>query len=434
MSSGLALRLDDATPAVIEHDTEITRGELAARADALRQLMHEHSVSRALVQSDSPVHLLRAIDACSRSGADLFIAHTNLPPEVLDEICANHHIQLKIGDTDEVCSSSSQQEGQSSSGRILMMTSGTTGKPKIAIHTLASILGRIRAAAQFGQQQGDKWLLTYQPTGFAGLQVILTALLTGGAVVAPKQRTPSSFFEAARRSAITQISGTPTFWRSLLMVHVPGSLDLKQITLGGEAVDQVTLDRLKAAFPKARVTHIYASTEAGVVFAVHDGIAGFPRTWLVTPTQGVQLRINDGFLQINTANVMGGYLNAGSQPLLEDGWLATADKCEVRGERVHILGREDSTINVAGSKVYPLAIESVLLSLPFVTEAKVYGVRNPISGQLVAADVVVAASEDRAAARSKILEACRARLAGYQLPRILNIVDAIAVGASGKKG
>jgi acyl-coenzyme A synthetase/AMP-(fatty) acid ligase len=69
-----------------------------------------------------------------------------------------------------------------------------------------------------------------------------------------------------------------------------------------------------------------------------------------------------------------------------------------------------------------------------VLEAHVYGVANPIAGQLVAADVVLDPGVDAAAARSAILAACRENLAQYQVPRALKVVDAIAVRESGKKG
>jgi acyl-coenzyme A synthetase/AMP-(fatty) acid ligase len=120
--------------------------------------------------------------------------------------------------------------------------------------------------------------------------------------------------------------------------------------------------------------------------------------------------------------------------MLEGGWLATLDRCEIVGDRVRILGRDDSTINVGGSKVYPLAVEQFLLGLPGVMEARVYGSPNPISGFLVGADVVLDKGSDPAEARPRILAACREQLAGYQVPRVFKIVESITVGASGKKG
>jgi len=119
--------------------------------------------------------------------------------------------------------------------------------------------------------------------------------------------------------------------------------------------------------------------------------------------------------------------------VLADAWLSTSDRCEVAGDRVYILGRADKTINVGGYKVYPLAIEKLIISQPGVAEARVYGVANPISGALVAADVVLSPGEDPAAARPRILAACREQLPSFQVPRVLKVVDAIETGASGEK-
>jgi len=103
-------------------------------------------------------------------------------------------------------------------------------------------------------------------------------------------------------------------------------------------------------------------------------------------------------------------------------------------ERAFIVGRDDSTINVGGSKVYPLAVEQFLLQQEGVVEARVFGQPNPITGFLVAAEVVLEAGVDPAAARTAILGACREGLASYQVPRVFKMVDAIAVAQSGKKG
>jgi acyl-coenzyme A synthetase/AMP-(fatty) acid ligase len=433
MTQGLGLTAPDDTPIVARGAALVTRGDLKQRTDLLVDRLRAQNVARAMVCSDDPVDLLRAIDACHRAGSDLFIAHTSLSAALIDEIIQSFGVALRIGATDEAIALT-MESPPAPAARIFMMTSGTTGRPKIATHSLESLLARVRAGLRQGQAIPGKWLLTYQPTGFAGLQVALTATLTGGLVVAPEQRNPAGFFAAAQRWNVTQISGTPTFWRSFLMAATPGALALQQVTLGGEAADQATLNRVKAAFPSARVTHTYASTEAGMVFAVHDGLEGFPSAWLEQPRQGAEVRVRDGFLQIKTPHAMRGYLNEAAQPLLADGWLTTADRCEVTGDRARIMGRDDSTINVGGYKVYPLAIERFLLGLPGVAEARVYGSPNPISGFLVGADVVLDRGADPAEARPRILAACREGLAGYQVPRVFKIVETIEVSASGKKG
>ena len=429
-AGAFALEAGDTAPLIAHASAVFSRGDLAVAAGNLVAGMEAADITRLMVHSDNPFDILRAIDAASRTGADLFIAHTNLPEAHIDAVVKKFGVQMIVAAADRV---TGEPAAEAASGRIYMMTSGTTGAPKIASHSLNALMSRAKAAMHPGNR-GAKWLLTYQPTGFAGVQVQLTAVVGRGVVVAPEQRTPSGFLEAAKANGVTQISATPTFWRAFLMVIRPGDLNLRQITLGGEAADQSTLDRIRRAFPEARVTHIYASTEAGVVFSVHDGREGFPAEWLEKETQGVTLRVIDGFLHIRTPNAMGGYVSDTAQPKGDDGWLVTADRVEIRGDRAFIVGRDDSTINVAGSKVYPLMVEQFLLRQAGVIEAHVYGVSNPISGQLVAADVVIEPGLDPAATRSAILAACRENLAQYQVPRAFKVVDAIAVRESGKKG
>lgn len=427
---GLDLAADADTPLIAHGADTVTRGALAALADELAAAMAARGATRLLVRSDDPRLILAALDISDRASVDVFVAHTNLAQEHIDAICEAHHVQLVLGEGRIWRDAASAP----ASGRVFMMTSGTTGKPKIASHSLQSLLARVRPVADQPANRGGRWLLTYQHTGFAGVQVLLTAALSRSLLVVPEMRSPAGFSEAAKRWDVTQISATPTFWRAFLMAAKPSEMNLKQITLGGEAADQATLDRVGAAFPNARVTHTYASTEAGVVYAVHDGREGFPATWLEDESRPTALRIRDGFLQIKNVNAMRGYLEADKQPLLDDGWLATADRAEVEGDRVRVIGRDDSTINVGGSKVYPLAVETFLLQQPGVIEARVYGAANPISGFLVAADVVLSHGVDAQTARRDILAACREKLPGYQVPRVFKVVDAIEVRASGKKG
>ncbi|WP_321490670.1 class I adenylate-forming enzyme family protein [uncultured Hyphomonas sp.] len=434
-ATDLLFSIHDETPAIARGDQLHTRGDIRAAADALAGRLTADGITRFLVHSDDSFLIVQAILAGADTRADVFIAHTSLSAEQVEAICQEQQVQHVLTDLpasgDIALPAGDRMPGE---GRIFMMTSGTTGMPKIASHTLPGLIARAKSGHRRRPENGGRWLLTYQPTGFAGLQVTLTAALWGGLLITPAERTMSGFYQAVRKWGATHISATPTFWRSFLMMADPSDLPLQQITLGGEAADQATLDRIRRAFPDLRITHTYASTEAGVVYAVHDGREGFPAEWLTSPPNGVQLRIIDGFLQIRTPNMMKGYVSAQAQPLLEDGWLSTADLAVIEGDRVRILGRDDSTINVAGSKVYPLPVEALILEQPGVVEARVYGVPNPVAGALVAADIVLEAGQEEKASRKVILSACREQLAGYQVPRILNFVESIAVSASNKKG
>jgi acyl-coenzyme A synthetase/AMP-(fatty) acid ligase len=435
MMRGMSLPLqhNDTRPLILRASTAVTRRQLAAQSEAFETVLSQGGFQRVLVWSDEPADILRAIDACSRSGCDLWIAHTNIPAASIEDTTRRFGIQLLISNHDQLREALPVETPPAR--RIHLMTSGTTGSPKIAIHSLESLLSHVLVSAIRPVNRGGRWLLTYQPTSFAGLQVLLTAVLSEGAIVVPEYRTPIGFYEAAYQHNVTHISGTPTFWRSFLLVARPGSLpQLRQITLGGEAIDQSILDRLKTTFPDTRLTHIYASTEAGVVFAVHDGLEGFPAEWLHQPVRGVEIRIRDGVLEVKSPRTMQRYAAGILQPFTEDGWLRTGDDVEVVGNRIRLLGRQDAVINVGGAKVYPQAVESFLLSLKDVSEARVQRIANPISGSLVGAEVVLARGVDADAAHLRILSQCRQGLPLYQVPRILKIVDSIHVQESGKKG
>jgi acyl-coenzyme A synthetase/AMP-(fatty) acid ligase len=97
---------------------------------------------------------------------------------------------------------------------VLLTTSGTTGKPKIARHQLDTLMGRIRVSRK--SRATDRWLLTYHPAGFAGLQVLLTCLAGGNTLIAQSDLSVPALLQAAMRHHPTHLSGTPTFWRAFL--------------------------------------------------------------------------------------------------------------------------------------------------------------------------------------------------------------------------
>ncbi|XKH36917.1 AMP-binding protein [Azospirillum doebereinerae] len=305
---------------------------------------------------------------------------------------------------------------------VTLESSGTTGTPKRITHNFSRLSDRLKGLSDVGA----RWLLTYEPAAFAGLQVILTAAAAGALLVSVPGGGVAELVRAARQHAVTHVSGTPSFWRGFLMAAGDAVPPLRSVTLGGEAADQPLLDRLRQTFPEARLRHIYASTEAGALFAVADGRAGFPAEWLSEGRDGVALRIRDGVLEVRSPRAM---LAA---PGTGDGWLDTGDLVEVAGDRVLFAGRRDGLVNVGGVKVSPEAVEQRLLAVPGVADAAVVPVANPITGFLLTATVVPAPGGDEAALRAA-LRAATADLVPAARPRVLTLAAHIPLGATGKK-
>ena len=115
-----------------------------------------------------------------------------------------------------------------------------------------------------------------------------------------------------------------------------------------------------------------------------------------------------------------------------DGWVETGDLVEKRGDRFHFLGRANGCINVGGQKVHPLSVEEVILGVPGVQAARVFGRRNPILGALVAAEVVAERGRDVGALQEDILRACKSSLARFQVPAVVSFVEQFQLSPAGK--
>lgn len=329
--------------------------------------------------------------------------------------------------------SSPAEAALAQSGCVTILTSGTTGKPKAANHLWSTLARPARVQDQF---DGSVWMLTYPLQLYAGLQVFLQALFNRATLVIPKSNSPSDVAAALRDHQVQYVSGTPSFWRNLLLFAPPDDLrtiPLRQVTMGGEAAPQDLLDRCASTFPQARIVHVYATTETGRCFSVTDGRSGFPARYLDQPSEdGVSMRIRDGMLEVRSANAMHGYDRHSSVQGDAQDWFPTGDLVRQEGDRVHFLGRQSDLINVGGHKVFPVKVEDFLRTLDGIEAVRVYGKKNPITGEIVAAEVVLASGATERETRNRIATAASVGLQSFERPRLLQFVPRIEVSASGK--
>lgn len=315
----------------------------------------------------------------------------------------------------------------------LMTTSGTTGIPKIVTHSLASLTRSVRAGRP---ARPPTWGLLYDMTRFAGMQVGLQAM-TGHGTLAVIDRDAPLAAQVAQMAAagVTHLSATPTLWRRLLMAPGVERLPLVQATLGGEIADQAVLDAIAARFPAARLTHIYASTEIGVGFAVNDGLAGFPEDYLRPEAPaGLGLRVEEGMLWLRPPEAhRTRYLGDAQLDVDGAGYVRSGDRVERRDGRILFLGRDSGVVNVGGVKVHPERVEAVLNALPGVSLSHVAAKASPITGSLLVATIVPAdPAADRAALKREIMAAAQAALEREAVPAIYRFVDRLDTNAAGK--
>ncbi len=310
----------------------------------------------------------------------------------------------------------------------VLPTSGTTGPPKLVVHTLGTLMGAIADAPL------QQWATFYDIRRYGGLQILLRALSGRGSLtVGTEGENISSILARFGDAGITHVSGTPTHWRKVLMSGEGHRIDPEYVRLSGEIADDSVLSALHAMYPRARVEHAYASTEAGVVFAVGDGKPGFPARWLEDGGD-VQIKIVDDTLRVRSNRCARRFLGEGQPPLADqDGFVDTGDIVERRGERCYFMGRRSGVISVGGVKIHPEEVEAALNSIDLISASRVFARKSPVTGALVYAEVVLrngcVAGADT---ELEILSACRARLGPHSAPAALRFVADLPMTNGGK--
>jgi len=265
--------------------------------------------------------------------------------------------------------------------------------------------------------------MTYNFNQFGGIQMLLHALVSRATLVMAPSNQPHQAIEAIIEHGVTHVSATPTFWRLLVGAMRPGDQDrmrLEQITLGGEAVPDSLVAKLSEAFPGVRTSHIYGGTEFGPSISVRDGRTGLPASVLKRDS-AVRMKVVDGELYVKSPGAMLGYHG---EEDLEANWRPTGDLVELRGDRLHFVGRTSETINVGGAKVHPLPIEEVVSGIEGVALVRAYGRPNPITGSIVAIDVVAEHEVDEDRLAKEIRSACES-LPRAARPRSVSFVPTL---------
>lgn len=358
---------------------------------------------------------LAVVAAHAATGAELLVAAAGrLDPALADELRTSGFMLIT---PDGVTPPAAERVPEP--GRLWLLTSGSTGRPKRIGHTLGSL------TTVSGDLPSRTWLCPYSAGSYAWWQLVTLGLTVPGqdlVFVDPVgSGAPESWLDAAVEHGVTAASGTPTFWRRVLLGagDALAKIPLAQVTLGGEPVDQSILDRLRAVFPDARISWIYASSEVGASIVVHDGRAGFPVDWLDRDAGGRPvISVRDGELVVASPHHGVGLAGA----------VRTGDAVRIEDGRVLITGRLDrDEINVGGSKVSAGAVRGVLQDHPAVAWAAVRGRTAPLVGSVVVADVVLAAAHPEPVEAADLSRWAAARLPDYAVPRRITILPEIPV-------
>jgi acyl-coenzyme A synthetase/AMP-(fatty) acid ligase len=331
--------------------------------------------------ADDPFLLLGACLHIYTNKCDGLLINSNrINEELISELQNSGYSICHISSNGDIKLSEQNENKEVINGRISVLTSGTTGKPKLISHTWQTLF------TQENNRSFEElnWLVTYAPGTYAWYQLITMWMFRENISLSlPPTNEPEEMYQFATENYVTAISSTPTLWR-YLFYKIPKDrlqqIALKQITLGGEAIHQSLLNDLQIIFPHSRLTQIYASTEGGAAIIVNDGKEGFPVEWLKkNNTSKPSLMVKDNKL----------WLRSPYQSTDFDGWYCTNDQVEIRNSRVVVAGRAGTGfLNIGGNKANARNIEEKLLMHEDIYWCRVYSKKAPIVGELVAAEVL----------------------------------------------
>jgi len=310
---------------------------------------------------------------------------------------------------------------------LVIFSSGSTGKPKAVLHDFHHLLEKFRPT---GPRKRTLAFLLFDHIG--GLDTLFNTLANGGSLITVPQRDPDTVCRSLATHEAHTLPASPTFLNLMLISGAWREYDLSRlqvIAYGSEPMPQSLLERLRDAFPNARLVQTYGMSELGVLRtrSRDDG-----SLWIKFKNLGFETKVVDGILWVKTESAMMGYLNA-PDLFTEDGWLNTEDAVEQDGEFIRILGRATDLINVGGQKVYPSEVESILLDLDNVRDVTVYGERNPLTGHILAAKISLMKPEPFAEFKKRLRSYCKERLPTYKIPARIEVTNDEQYGIRLKK-
>jgi acetyl-CoA synthetase len=304
---------------------------------------------------------------------------------------------------------------------LLAYTSGTTGRPKGAIHVHAGLTVKIAAEGAFQfELTRDDVLMWFTDMGWImGPWMVIAGLANGAAIAtydgAPDHPGPDRIWEVVERLGVTVFGVSPTLIRAL-QPHGAGMAarhDLSRVRVFGSTGEPWNPEPWWWLFrevggERAPIVNISGGTEIGACILSVNLAKGIKPTSLGGPALGVDADVYDSEGR-PLRGAVGELVVRGSWPGMTRGFWGEPERyletywSRFPGVWVHgdwasideegfwyLHGRSDDTLNIAGKRIGPAEIESVAVALPEVTMAAAVGIPDDVKGEVVALYVVPA--------------------------------------------
>jgi acyl-CoA synthetase (AMP-forming)/AMP-acid ligase II len=322
--------------------------------------------------------------------------------------------------------------------RMILYTSGTTGRPKGVLHSHNSIHALIRQiGAHWRVGDGDRFLVPSPIAHIGGsIYAFECPLLLGTTAVLMERWDPDAAVSLMRTERITHMAGATPFLDGLLAAAERADTrlpDLKVFICGGASVPPALIRRAATFFENAAVSRVYGSTEVPVTTvgslndvehaADTDGRAGI-----------ADIKIADGEIRARGPQMLVGYLHPDDETTAfdDEGYFRTGDLgCWVDDDYLVVTGRAKDIIIRHGENISPKEVEDILIGHPAIAEIAVVGVPDERTGERACAVVVPAATAapDLTDLSAMLIDA---GVAKFKIPEQLVVWDALPKNDAGK--
>ena len=333
---------------------------------------------------------------------------------------------------------------------LISYTSGTTGRPKGAVHTQGRYWGiAVRAASpRLDLSPLRCLLLPLPPYHFAGMFGIVVTLLAGGKVILMDRFDPQQMLKYIQKEKVSQIGGAPTMYRWLLRTPGQERYDLSSVRRITFSTEPMPLDLAQAVHERmgCGLENFYGTSESRLIsWTGPDDPWERVATTVGRPVPGARVRIVDderrplpagepGEIAAQTSQMMTGYYRdpeLTAQVLDAEGWFYTGDIGQI-GEDGHLrlIDRKNDLIIRGGENIYPAEIERYLESHPLIRRAAVISVPGESGSEAVWAYL-----EPRPGATLTPQEAlgfCRGQIAPFKMPAQVRFLERLPTTATGK--
>jgi O-succinylbenzoic acid--CoA ligase len=420
--------------ALICSGERLTFAELADRAAAsigaltVRGLDGSSSLPRTAVVGSSSLETVCILIALIEMGEPFVLLHPRHTEReraaILDELRPSLILDrnLELGAPDRTPRSIPDERCLA-----VVYTSGTSGRAKGAILSRRAFMASARASEKnLGWRDDDRWLTSLPLAHVGALSVVTRCLMARRTIVLEEAGVAhvERLAQTMERERVTIASLVPTVLRRLLDLQRPFS-HLRAVLLGGAAAPAALLE--DAASRRIPVLTTYGLTEAcSQVTTQRYGTPPSIEQGAGPPLPDYEVRIEQDQILVRSPSLMTGYVNAPDP--FRDGFFPTGDlgRLDEHG-RLHVLARRTDLIVTGGENVYPAEVEQVLLAVPGIEAACVFGVPDETWGELVAAALVAKQPSEVEIARHVSVA-----LASFKWPRRIAFLDALPLTSSDK--